>query len=123
MKAPMNLKRMAKDNKAFRNVMDTGKYGQLVLISLRKGEDLGDEIHPTTDELYYVIEGEGEIRLDGKAYAFGEHAVMLVPAGMRHDVVNTGKEDLKLFAMFTSPLYPAGEMMMTREKALAAGKH
>jgi mannose-6-phosphate isomerase-like protein (cupin superfamily) len=122
MKAPMNLKRMVKDNKAFRNVIDTGKYGQLVLISLRKGEDLGEEIHPTTDELYYVIDGEGEIRLDGKTHHFGEDAAMLVPAGTRHNVINTGKEDLKLVAMFTSPLHPQNEVLMTREKALPAGK-
>ena len=123
MKAPINLKRMAKDNKAFRHVIDTGKYGQMVLISLRKGEDLGDEIHSTTDELYYVIEGEGEIRIDGKPYPFNEHSAMLVPAGMRHDVFNTGKDDLKLFAMFTSPLYKPDEVIMSREKTLAFGKH
>ena len=122
MKAPINIKKMAKDNKAFRHVMDTGKYGQMVLISLHKGEDLGDEIHPTIDELYYVVDGEGEIRLDGKPYPFGEHSAMLVPAGMRHDIVNTGKDDLKLFAFFTSPLHPENEVMMTREKAFAAGK-
>jgi len=123
MKAPMNLKRMAKDNKAFRHVIDTGKSAQMVLISLRKGEDLGDEIHPTTDELYYVVEGEGEIRIDGKPYPFTENSVVLVPAGLRHDVFNTGKDDLKLFAMFTSPLYKPDEMIMSREKALASGKH
>lgn len=123
MKAPINIKRMAKDNKAFRHVIDTGKNAQMVLISLRKGEDLGDEIHPTTDELYYVVEGEGEIRIDGKAYPFGEHNAMLVPAGTKHDVFNTGKDDLKLFAMFTSPLYKPDEVIMSREKTLAFGKH
>jgi len=123
MKAPINIKKMAKENKAFRHVIDTGKYGQMVLISLRKGEDLGDEIHPTVDELYYVIEGQGEIKIDGKPYPLTEHSAMLVPAGMRHDVFNTGKDDLKLFAMFTSPLYTQNEVMMTRENALASAKH
>jgi len=122
MKAPINIKKMAKDNKAFRHVMDTGKYGQMVLISLHKGEDLGDEMHPNTDELYYVIDGEGEIRLDGKPYPFNEHVAMLVPAGVRHDIVNTGKDDLKLFAFFTSPLHPENEVIMTREKAFIGGK-
>ena len=122
MKAPINIKRMAKDNKAFRHVIDTGKNAQVVLISLRKGEDLGEEIHPATDELYYVVDGEGEIRIDGKAYPFNEHSAMLVPAGMRHDVFNTGKDDLKLFAMFTSPLFKPDEVIMSREKSLAFGK-
>ena len=49
MKTPINIKKLAKESNAFRNVMDTGKFGQLVLISLRKGESLGDEIHPATD--------------------------------------------------------------------------
>jgi mannose-6-phosphate isomerase-like protein (cupin superfamily) len=123
MKTPINIEKMAKDNKAFRNVVDTGKYGQLVLISLRKGEDLGDELHPTVDELYFVVEGEGEIKIDGKPFPFKEDALMLVPAGTRHDVINTGKEDMKLFAMFTSPLYPANELIETREKAFIGGKH
>ena len=123
MKTPIDLKKMTKENMAFRRVVDTGKYGQLVLISIRKGEDLGDEMHPTTDELYYVIEGKGEIKLDGKAYPFEEHASMLVPAGTRHDVINIGKEDLKLFALYTSPLLPLDEWVETREKALALGKH
>lgn len=122
MKTPINIKKMAKDNKAFRHVIDTGKYGQMVLISLRKGEDLGDEVHPTVDELYYVVEGQGEIRIDGKPYPFAEHSAVLVPAGLRHDVFNTGKDDLKLLAMFTSPLYAQNEVMMTRENALASGK-
>ena len=119
MKAPINIKRMAKDNKAFRHVMDTGKYGQMVLISLHKGEDLGDEIHPTIDELYYVVDGEGEIRVDGKPYPLTEHSAMLVPAGTRHDILNTGKDDLKLFAFFTSPLHPANEVVLTRDKAVS----
>ena len=123
MKTPINIKKMAKESKAFRNVMDTGKFGQLVLISLRKGESLGEEIHPATDELYYVLEGEGEIRLDGKPYPFTEHAVMLVPGGMRHDVINIGKDDLKLFAMFTSKLHVENEVIATREKAFLSGKH
>jgi len=123
MKSPIGLKKMAKDNRAFRRVADTGKFGQLVLISLRKGEDLGDEVHPGTDELYYVVEGKGEIKLDGKPFPFPEHAAMVVPAGVRHDVINTGKEDLKLFALYTSPVHPENELIETREKSLASGKH
>ena len=122
MKTPINIKKMAKDNTAFRRVVDTGKFGQLVLISLRKGEDLGDELHPTTDELYYVIEGKGEIKLDGKPFPLEEHAAMVVPAGTRHDIINIGKEDLKLFALYTSPLHPENELIETREKAFISGK-
>jgi mannose-6-phosphate isomerase-like protein (cupin superfamily) len=119
MKAPIDIKKMAKENKAFRRVVDTGKFGQLVLISLRKGEDLGDEVHPTVDELYYVVDGKGEIKIDGKLYPFEEHAVMFVPAGARHDIVNSGNDELKLFAMFTSPVHPENELIPTREKAFA----
>ena len=119
MKSPIDLKTMAKENKAFRRVLDTGKFGQLVLISLRKGEDLGNEMHPLVDELYYVLDGEGEIKIDGKTYPFDEHNVMLVPAGAKHDVINTGKDDLKLLAMFTAPLHPENETVLSREKAFA----
>jgi len=119
MKSPIDIKKMAKENKAFRRVVDTGKFGQLVLISLRKGEDLGNEMHPTVDELYYVIDGEGEIKIDGKSYPFEEHTAMLVPAGAKHDILNIGKDDLKLFAMFTSPVHPENETVVVREKAFA----
>ena len=122
MKTPIDIKKMAKDNRAFRRVVDTGKFGQLVLISLRKGEDLGDEMHPTTDELYYVVEGKAEIKLDGKPFPFEEHSAMLVPAGTRHDVINIGKDDLKLFALYTSPLHRENELIETREQAFATGK-
>ena len=122
MKNPIDIKKMAKENKAFRRVLDTGKFGQLVLISLLKGEDLGDEMHPTVDELYYVVDGEGEIKLNGKSYPFTEHDLMMVPAGTRHDIINTGKDDMKLFALFTTPMYPENEMIPTREKAFTAGK-
>jgi len=117
MKNPIDIKKMAKENKAFRKVLDTGKYGQLALISLVKGEDLGDEMHPTVDELYYVVDGEGEIKLNGKTFPFAEHELMIVPAGTRHDILNTGGKDLKLFAMFTTPIHPEGETIPTREKA------
>ena len=118
MKTPIDLKKMAKENTAFRRVVDTGKYGQFVLMSLRRGDDLGEEIHPTTDEFYYVVDGKAEIKLEGKTYPFEEHAAMFVPAGMRHQIVNIGKDDLKLFVLFTSPLYPTNEWIETREKAL-----
>lgn len=123
MRTPIDIKKMAKENTAFRRIVDTGKFGQLVLISLHKGEDLGDELHPTFDELYYVVDGKGEFKLNGKSYPFEEHAVMLVPAGARHDIVNTGKDDLKLFAMYTAPIHPENEIVLTREKAIDTGKH
>lgn len=122
MRTPIDIKKMAKENKAFRRVVDTGKFGQLVLISLPKGEGLGDELHPLVDELYYVVDGEGEVKIDGTPYPFKEHGVMLVPAGTKHDIVNTGKDDLKLFAMFTSPVHPANETIQVREKVFAVGK-
>ena len=122
MRSPIDIKKMAKENDLFRRVVDTGKFGQLVLISLRKGENLGDEMHPKVDELYYVVDGRGEIKIDGKPYPFEEHAVMLVPAGAKHDIINTGKDDLKLFAMFTSPLHPENEIIPTREKAFATNR-
>lgn len=117
MKLPIDLKKVTKENTAFRRVLDTGKYGQLVLISLRKGDDLGEEIHPTTDEFYYIVEGKAEIKLDGKTYPFEEFGGMFVPAGMRHQIFNIGKNDLKMFVLFTSPLFPTNEWIETREKA------
>ena len=84
MRNPIDIKEMAKESKAFRRVVDTGKFGQLVLISLRKGEDLGEEMHPMVDELYYVLDGVGENKIDGKTLPFDEHGVLLVPAGAPH---------------------------------------
>jgi len=122
MKTPIDILKLAKENKAFRRIIDTEKFGQLVLFSLRKGEDLGEEMHPKFDELYYVVEGKGEIKLEGKTYPFVKDSLMVVPAGIRHDVLNIGQDDLKLFAMFTLPVYPENEIIPTREKAFASGK-
>jgi mannose-6-phosphate isomerase-like protein (cupin superfamily) len=122
MRIPVDIRKMAMENKAFRRVVDTAKFGQLVLISLLKGEDLGDEMHTAADELYFVVDGEAEIKLDGKTYPFEENDLMIVPAGTRHDITNTGKGDLKLFAMFTTPVHLENEVVPTREKAFAS-KH
>jgi len=123
MKNPFNIKTMAKENRSFRRVVETGKYGQLVVMSVRKGEDIGEEVHSTTDQLFYVVDGKGELRMDGKMYPLDEHFVMLVPAGTRHDIRNTGTEDLKLFTMYAPPMHREGLVVETRGEALAGAKH
>jgi len=112
-----NIKRLAKDNTNFRHVLYTGTYSQLVLMSLAPGEDIGEEIHPNTDQMLFVADGEGLATVDGSSYEIEKHAVVCVPAGSRHNIKNTGDEDLKLYTMYAPPAHVDGAIHVTKEDA------
>ena len=115
-----NLKELAKENIFFRKVVYTGKYSQLVLMSIPVGGEIGEETHPTVDQILFFVEGEGEAILEGKASPVEEHGVVFVPAGTLHNFKNTGDEDLKLYTVYSPPQHPDGTVHKTKEEAEAA---
>ncbi len=92
------------------------------LKKVAKGEDIGEELHPGTDEFISIVEGKGEIKINTNTYPVDEHFSMFIPAGTRHDIINTGKEELKLVSVYAPPLHVEGLVVETREKAFAAEK-
>ena len=112
------LDHAAESNEFFRLVLFTGEHSQLVLMSLNPGEEIGTEVH-TVDQILYVVDGEGEAILDGTAYQVDEGAVICVPAGVEHNIVNSRDEALKLVTVYAPAQHPAGTVHRTKADAMA----
>ncbi len=101
----LDLEKLAKQNENFRKVVLTGKQSQMVLMSLRPGEELGEEVHATTDQMFFVEEGQAELHLDARKIVLHEDQVGFVPAGTRHNLMNLGKKPLKLVTVYAPPVH------------------
>ena len=112
-----NMKKLAKENTNFREVVYTGKHSQLVLMSLQPGEDIGDETHAAIDQIFDFVDGEGEAVIDGTRQPFKEHDMVVVPAGTRHNIKNTGKGSLKFYTIYAPPAHPDGTRHSTKAEA------
>jgi len=115
-----DLKDAAKENECFRSVLFTGANSQLVLMSLLPSEEIGMEVHEV-DQIFYAVEGEGRLVVDGVEFEFEKGTVACVPAGVSHNVVNTEEDEpLKLFTVYAPPAHAAGTLHRTRAEAEAA---
>ena len=115
-----DVRKIAKRNTWFRHVVCTGRYSQLVLMSIPVGDELGDELHDSSDLMFVVVEGEGDAIVAGKARQANKNDVVFVRAGTRHNFRNTSRDDLKLYAVCAMPAYPEGTIHRTREDAIGA---
>lgn len=118
-----DIEELTGENSDFRRVLYTGKHLQLVLMSLQPGEEIGEEVHEDHDQFFRVEDGKGEIWIDGERTQVEADDAMLVPAGARHNVVNTGKEPLKLYTLYGPPEHREGVVHRTRADALAGEEH
>jgi mannose-6-phosphate isomerase-like protein (cupin superfamily) len=107
-------------NRDFRRVLFTGPNLQLVLMSLEPGEQIGEEVHDDTDQFFRIEEGTGEVRMDGHATSIESDMAIVVPAGVRHNVVNTGRKPLKLYTLYAPPHHEVGTVHRTKADAEAA---
>ena len=110
----------ARTNDAFRREVITGKYEQVVVMNIAPGGEIGEEVHPDTDQVLIFVEGEGEARLESEASPVRANDLVLVRAGIRHNFVNTGSQQLRLFTMYAPPHHPPGTVHQTKEDADAA---
>lgn len=117
-----NFKKLAKANTNFRQVLQTGQYVQAVAMSLPVGGDIGEETHPSTDQIFLIVEGEGEAVVGGEKRQFEEKDLIFVPAGTLHNIKNTGDEDLKLITIYAPPAHADGEVQTAKEAPAAAAK-
>src|SRR6476619_883329 len=98
----------------FRRVLYTGKNMQLVLMALKPGEEIGEEVHPDRDQFFRVEKGEGEVSIDGRQTKIRSDVAIIVPAGARHNVRNTGDEPLKLYTLYAPPEHVDGTVHVTK---------
>lgn len=109
-------------NTAFRRVLYTAKNCQLVVMALKPGEEIGAEIHQL-DQFFRVEEGSGEAVLDGVEAAINPGFAVLVPAGTKHNIINSGSIPLKLYTIYAPPNHRDGVVHQTRTEAEADGEH
>lgn len=123
-----SIESAAERNKNFRKVLFTGKHLQLVVMSLKPKEEIGNEVHPDVDQFFRIEEGRAKFVLNGtEAHTLGPGGAAVVPAGTYHNVINTSRtEALKLYTVYTPPQHPDGTIHKTKaeaEKAEAAEHH
>lgn len=116
-----NIEKLTVENEDFRRVLYTGKHLQLVLMTLKPGEEIGEEVHDDRDQFFRIEEGSGEIRIDGVANKVEDDFAVIVPAGARHNVVNTGKAPLRFYTLYGPPEHRDG--VVHKDKAQAERDH
>jgi mannose-6-phosphate isomerase-like protein (cupin superfamily) len=110
----------AKANTFFREVLSTGPHSQVVVMSIPPGGDIGEEVHDDVDQVLVFVEGEGRATLDGEASGVSAGRLVHVPAGTRHNFVNTGGSDLRLYTVYAPPEHQPGTIHTTKAEADAA---
>jgi len=114
------------DNETFRTVVFTGEHAQLTLMRLAPGEDIGRELHDHVDQFLRIEAGQARVELGRAEDTVDEtHDVeadwaIVVPAGVWHNVVNTGADDVKLYSLYSPPEHPDGTVHRTKAEAEAA---
>ncbi len=118
-----DIEELTEDNTDYRRVLYTGKHLQLVLMSLKPGEEIGEETHQDADQFFRVEKGKGEVWIDGKRTKIKGDDAIVVPAGARHNVVNTGHKPLKLYTLYSPPEHGDGFKAETKAEAEASTEH
>ena len=118
-----DIERQTTDNGDFRRVLYTGHHLQLVLMSLPPGCDIGSEIHEDRDQFFRFEEGRGQVDIDDHSYDVADGSGIIVPAGARHNVRNTGDGPLKLYTLYGPPEHKDGIVQSTKEEADARHMH
>ncbi len=112
-----NVLRVARDNDAYRRVLFTGARSQLFVMSIPPRQDTGVESRPNVEQLIFVVSGQGKASIDGADSALSAGDVLVVPAGARHDVVNTGTEPLRIYTVSVPPSHIDGRVQQTKAEA------
>lgn len=112
-----DIKNLTKGNTYFRHVLCTGAHSQLVVMSLLVGEDIGGETHADSDQIIFLVDGEAKAILNGEEKELRKHDVVFVQAGTRHNIINTGKEELKLYTVYAPSVHEDGLIHKTKAEA------
>jgi mannose-6-phosphate isomerase-like protein (cupin superfamily) len=111
------------ENSDFRRVLYTGRNLQLVLMAIQPGEEIGEEVHDDRDQFFRVEKGAGEVWIDGNRSKVEGDDAIIVPAGARHNIVNTGDEPLRLYTLYAPPEHRDRTRHVTKADADAAEEH
>lgn len=117
-----NIEELALNNRNFREVIYTDKKAQLVLMSLLPGEDIGEEAHDV-DQFFRVDQGAGTVILDGETHEIMNGTAILVPAGVKHNLINGSSGEMKLYTLYMPPQHKDGTIHVTKAAAEADHEH
>ena len=114
-----DIEDLTEANEDFRRVLYTGEHLQLVLMTLQPGEEIGEEVHADRDQFFRIEEGEGAVDIDGRENKVEDDFAVIVPAGARHNVRNTGSEPLRFYTLYGPPEHKDGIVQATKAEAEA----
>jgi mannose-6-phosphate isomerase-like protein (cupin superfamily) len=117
-----NIEQLTKENNNFRKVLYTAHYSQLVLMNLLPGEEIGEEVHGL-DQFLRIESGTGKAVLDGVEHPIADGSAIVVPAGTRHNIINTSTADpMKLYTVYAPPDHEDAIIHITKADAIANDK-
>lgn len=112
-----DIESLSVKNDNFRKVLYTGKHCQLVVMSLKPREEIGEETHASVDQFFRVEDGVGETIINGKRRDLQPGSAIIVPAGSKHNIINTGDKPLKLYTVYSPPNHKDGTIHTTKTDA------
>lgn len=119
----VDIEKATKENKNFRKVLYTAKNSQLVVMSLRPGEEIGEEVHEL-DQFIRIEKGKGKAVLDNVEHKIEDDYAVVIPAGARHNIINTSKDkEMKLYTIYSPPEHRDGVVHRTKDDAIADDEH
>jgi mannose-6-phosphate isomerase-like protein (cupin superfamily) len=118
-----DIEGLTEHNSDFRRVLYTGKYMQLVLMAIEPGDEIGEEVHSDRDQFFRIEEGRGQVVIDGRKTDVKSDMAIVVPAGARHNIRNTGDEPLKLYTLYGPPEHADATVHVTKADAIASEEH
>jgi len=121
-----DIERATLENENFRTVVWTGEHSQLTVMRIPPGDDIGKEVHPDHDQFIRIEAGQGRAELGPsedvveETHDVGDDWAIVIPAGIWHNVVNTGESDLKVYSLYSPPEHPPDTVHRTKADAEAA---
>ena len=117
-----NIEQVTLENTDFRRVLYTAPHSQLVVMCLKPGEDIGEEVHDL-DQFIRIEAGQAEAVLDGISHTLAADDAVVIPRSTRHNITNTGSSDLKLYTIYSPPEHRDGIVHKTKTDALQDTEH
>ncbi|MFW6219664.1 MAG: cupin domain-containing protein [bacterium] len=111
------------ENNNFRKVLYTAKNIQLVLMSLKQDEDIGEEVHEDVDQFFRIEQGKARVIIGDSEHELEDDFSFIIPAGVNHNVINIGNNDLKLYTIYTPPHHKDGSTFSTKEESEENEEH
>jgi mannose-6-phosphate isomerase-like protein (cupin superfamily) len=117
-----DIEKDTKANNDFRRVLYTGKTSQLVLMSLKANEDIGEEVHKDIDQFFRIDDGDGVVVINDVEHKIQNGSAFVVPQGAKHNII-AGENGLKLYSIYSPPNHKDGTIHKTKEDAQKAKEH